>query len=593
MDLEKNLLEEDKINIQQRNQPLILEMNTPSENNLWDIVNEYISYNKMKQQFKVQNDIQLYKEYLKQTEEIIRFGFKNTDDNSFPKYQQMLMDFFLEQSDQGSLDYMKQTMTRINLIEAPPAYSKNINKLNKIVEYILFSLCQALKVKKSFCDIFPIILKAIEEKKHQFQSEGIKDNDYLEIIVSLDALKLNGAIQRRYRNETVLDKRLWILTLVKKLIQKDQSTNLSYDNLIGNLRDGEIGNKVKKQIFQEFFAQNNLDKDFQDQFYQTESNFFQDNLVDTHFNILSTQPVPVHTKAQSPGSSQFKRETSKAREALIRTVKRINIIKRLSIIRRVNEVIEKVTTEEKQQGLITFKKLVKILNICHIYIPLIQIKPNNSTEFSLDIRDMIELTTSKEKYKRYVYLQTQSILQIIKGFGVHLTINNLFLLITRFIIDKPLYFIPPIEVSCLVAECYYSHIILKESHLRKRFLEKLKSEYNGLLRPQLEVYLYDELQIDNLAESHKILFKILMSKLKSKVDHPGVINKAILSEQKIIYKYKDIEEEVIKKIAAQNMLKEINDSSLMKLLKVIAKKVQDGKTLMKQRTTISNFKRKR
>lgn len=47
------------------------------------------------------------------------------------------------------------------------------------------------------------------------------------------------------KNDTVLDKRLWILVLIKKLIQKNRSTNLSYDNLVGNFKDGEIGRKIK------------------------------------------------------------------------------------------------------------------------------------------------------------------------------------------------------------------------------------------------------------------------------------------------------------------------------------------------------------
>ena len=52
------------------------------------------------------------------------------------------------------------------------------------------------------------------------------------------------------------------MTLVKKLIQKDKATCLSYDNLIGNLRDGEVGKKVKDQILNEFLAVHNPDKDF-------------------------------------------------------------------------------------------------------------------------------------------------------------------------------------------------------------------------------------------------------------------------------------------------------------------------------------------
>jgi hypothetical protein len=55
----------------------------------------------------------------------------------------------------------------------------------------------------------------------------------------------------------MLDKRLWLLMLIKTLIQKSKSTNLSYDNLVGNFKDGEIGRKVRSQIFTDFFSKNN------------------------------------------------------------------------------------------------------------------------------------------------------------------------------------------------------------------------------------------------------------------------------------------------------------------------------------------------
>lgn len=71
-------------------------------------------------------------------------------------------------------------------------------------------------------------------------------------------------------------------------------------------------------------------------------------------------------------------------------------MRRLSIIRRVNEVIMRVAEKEDNSGedsdsdhslktAISFKKIVKILNLMQIYIPLVHIKPNNSTHFSLDI----------------------------------------------------------------------------------------------------------------------------------------------------------------------------------------------------------------
>ncbi len=98
----------------------------------------------------------------------------------------------------------------------------------------------------------------------------------------------------------------------------------------------------------------------------------------------------MHTKSQTPGriSKLWKKEPNRAKEALSRIVKRISILRRLNIIRRVNEVIEKVTEDDET---ISFKKLVKILNLCHIYVPIVNVKANNSTHLSLDIKDMVDL----------------------------------------------------------------------------------------------------------------------------------------------------------------------------------------------------------
>ena len=57
------------------------------------------------------------------------------------------------------------------------------------------------------------------------------------------------------------------MTLIKQLIHKDNATSLSYENLLGNLKDGEIGKKVKKKIFDEFFEKKNPEKDFHESFY--------------------------------------------------------------------------------------------------------------------------------------------------------------------------------------------------------------------------------------------------------------------------------------------------------------------------------------
>jgi hypothetical protein len=50
-----------------------------------------------------------------------------------------------------------------------------------------------------------------------------------------------------------------MVVLIKKLLEKKKETCLSYENLVGNFKDGEIGSKVKAQIFKEFFAQHNPD----------------------------------------------------------------------------------------------------------------------------------------------------------------------------------------------------------------------------------------------------------------------------------------------------------------------------------------------
>ena len=59
-----------------------------------------------------------------------------------------------------------------------------------------------------------------------------------------------------------------------------------------------------------------------------------------------------------------------------RVVKRIMVIKRLTIIRQVNDVIEKVcvtnnTDSDTEENTISLKKLVKVLNMCHVFVPII------------------------------------------------------------------------------------------------------------------------------------------------------------------------------------------------------------------------------
>ena len=49
------------------------------------------------------------------------------------------------------------------------------------------------------------------------------------------------------------------------------------------------------------------------------------------------------------------------------------------------------------------------MNLCQIYVPITQFKPNNSTEMSLEVGDMREIGRSKERYKEFVELQRESI----------------------------------------------------------------------------------------------------------------------------------------------------------------------------------------
>lgn len=71
----------------------------------------------------------------------------------------------------------------------------------------------------------------------------------------------------------------------------------------------------------------------------------------------------------------------------------------MTIIRKVNEIIDNITDDDES---VSFKKIVKILNICQIFIPLANVKANNSTDFSLNIKDLIQLGQNKDLYRFYV-----------------------------------------------------------------------------------------------------------------------------------------------------------------------------------------------
>ena len=74
-----------------------------------------------------------------------------------------------------------------------------------------------------------------------------------------------------------------------------------------------------------------------------------------------------------------------------------------------------------------------------------------------------------------------------------------------------------------------------------------------------------------------MLYQMMMGKLKGKVEHPGVINKAIRNEQKVIYKYRDVEEELVRGVASQNVLGKIRESEVMRAVGLVAQKVREAK----------------
>jgi len=72
---------------------------------------------------------------------------------------------------------------------------------------------------------------------------------------------------------------------------------------------------------------------------------------------------------------------------------------------------EDVSEDERAMSV---KKLVKIMNLCQVYVPLVQMVPNNSSKMSLDLLDSAELGRSKEKYREFVELQAESLENIMR-----------------------------------------------------------------------------------------------------------------------------------------------------------------------------------
>lgn len=67
------------------------------------------------------------------------------------------------------------------------------------------------------------------------------------------------------------------------------------------------------------------------------------------------------------------------------------------------------------------------------------------------------------------------------------------------------------------------------------------------MRSELEKFLYEELGLQEVSQSHKLLSQILAYKLIDKCEGVSVasLTKAIFNEQKLIYKYKDIEQVLV------------------------------------------------
>ena len=95
---------------------------------------------------------------------------------------------------------------------------------------------------------------------------------------------------------------------------------------------------------------------------------------------------------------------------------------------------------------------------------------------------------------------------MLEAFDYPVTINFFFRLLSRYIIDKSGYFMKALEVGALLTECLHSHMELRRVHVKQAFYERMRSEYNGLVRPQLETFLFEEIGVDHVNESHRVLY---------------------------------------------------------------------------------------
>ena len=109
---------------------------------------------------------------------------------------------------------------------------------------------------------------------------------------------------------------------------------------------------------------------------------------------------------------------------------------------------------------------------------------------------------------------------------------------------------------------------------------------NGMIRPQLEKYLYEQLGITNLNQSHALMLTLLMHKLKSK--EPHVMLKAVDNEGKVVFKWKDVETMVLGEVALTGIRHRIEGCGLVKKVKVLGKKGRE-----KTKSPGGSFKKER
>jgi hypothetical protein len=84
-----------------------------------------------------------------------------------------------------------------------------------------------------------------------------------------------------------------LLLLIRRLLQKNRSTNLSYDNLVGNFKDGEIGKKVRNQIFTQFFSIHNPEREFAEYMFNFDKHkifptdaILEEKFLESHLHIV-------------------------------------------------------------------------------------------------------------------------------------------------------------------------------------------------------------------------------------------------------------------------------------------------------------------